>query len=204
MVEKPLNRGKRPFYGHSEEDGLRIIAGTARGRKFDAPKGMDTRPTLERVKESMFGIIQFELEGSSVLDLFSGSGNLGLEAASRGAAYVVCNDRSRDCAEQIQKTAERLKLDEIVKTTCLDYANCIDRLKYEKKMFDFVFLDAPYADGTAAKAAEKIFAAGILKEGARVIIEHASKFPPVVDASLAKAVDTRRYGACAITIYIRP
>ena len=87
----------------SEDDGLRIIAGSARGRKFDAPKGMDTRPTLERVKESLFGILQFELEGSSVLDLFSGSGNLGLEAASRGAAYVVCNDRSRECAEQIQK-----------------------------------------------------------------------------------------------------
>ncbi len=183
---------------------MRIIAGIARGRKFDAPKGMDTRPTLERVKESLFGILQFELEGSSVLDLFSGSGNLGLEAASRGAAYVVCNDRSRECAEQIQKNAQLLKLDDIVKTTCLDYANCIDRLKYEKKTFDFVFLDAPYADGTAAKAAERIFEAGILKDGARVIIEHASKLPPVVDASIAKAVDTRWYGACAITIYARP
>ena len=180
---------------------MRIIAGSARGRRFDAPKGMDTRPTLERVKESLFGILQFELEGSSVLDLFSGSGNLGLEAASRGAASVICNDHSRECAEQIQKNARLLKLDGVVKTTCLDYANCIDRLKYEKKTFDFVFLDAPYADGTAAKAAERIFQAGILNEGARVIIEHAAKLPPVVDVSIAKAVDTRRYGVCAITIY---
>ena len=183
---------------------MRIIAGTARGRRFDAPKGMDTRPTLDRVKESLFGMLQFDIPGSSVLDLFSGSGNLGLEAASRGAAYVVCNDHSRECAEQIRKNAELLKLDEIVKTTCLDYANCIDRLKYEKRTFDFVFLDAPYADGTAAKAAERIFASGILNEGARVIVEHASKLPPVIDGSLAKAVDTRRYGACALTIYTRP
>ena len=84
---------------------MRIISGTARGRQFDAPAGKDTRPTLDRVKESIFGSIQFDIPDSCVLDLFSGSGNLGLEAASRGAKKVICNDYNRDCAEQIRKNA---------------------------------------------------------------------------------------------------
>ena len=128
---------------------------------------------------------------------------VGNGGASRGAAYVVCNDRSRECAEQIQKNARLLKLDDIVKTTCLDYANCVDRLKYEKKTFDFVFLDAPYADGTAAKAAEKLFSTGVIEKGGRVIIEHAANLPPVVAAELAAPLTTRKYGACAITVYMR-
>lgn len=182
---------------------MRIIAGTARGRKFDAPKGMDTRPTLDRVKESMFGILQFDLPGSHVLDLFSGSGNLGLEAASRGATLVVCNDRSRECVEQIRKNAELLKLDHVVKTTSLDYAECIEKFSREGSKFQFVFIDAPYADGTAALAAEKVFRNEILADGGRVLIEHATNLPPNVSDDAAKAMETRRYGTCAITIYER-
>ncbi len=182
---------------------MRIIAGTARGRKFDAPKGMDTRPTLDRVKESMFGMLQFDLPGSHVLDLFSGSGNLGLEAASRGATLVVCNDRSRECVEQIRKNAELLKLDHVVKTTSLDYVECIEKFRREGSSFQFVFIDAPYADGTAALAAEKVFQSEILADGGRVLIEHAMNLPPNVADDKAKATDTRRYGTCAITIYER-
>ena len=73
---------------------MRIIAGEFKGRRIDAPKGSDTRPTLDRVKESLFGIIQFELYGRTVLDLFAGSGSLGIEAMSRGARLVVFNDAS--------------------------------------------------------------------------------------------------------------
>lgn len=182
---------------------MRIIAGSARGRRFDAPQGMDTRPTLDRVKESLFGILQFDIPGSSVLDLFSGSGNLGLEAASRGAQRVICNDHSRECAGQIQKNAAMLGLQDRIKVYCLDYAVCIDRLRYEGMRFDLAFLDAPYADGTAAKAAEKIFISGILKEGGRVVIEHAKDLPPAVDAALAEVTDRRNYGACAISIFER-
>ena len=71
---------------------MRIISGIARGRRIDSPKGMDTRPTLDRVRESVFGIIQFQVAGSTVLDLFAGSGAMGLEALSRGARYAIFND----------------------------------------------------------------------------------------------------------------
>lgn len=181
---------------------MRIIAGSARGRRFDAPKGMDTRPTLDRVKESLFGMLQFDIPGSAVLDLFSGSGNLGLEAASRGAKKVVCNDRSRDCAEQIRQNAKLLGLDGTVQTACKDYAACIADLNRAGETFDFVFLDAPYRDGTAQKAAELIFTQGLLKSGGRVVIEHASNLPPELDEHTARLAETRKYGTCAVSIYV--
>lgn len=180
---------------------MRIIAGSARGRRFDAPKGMDTRPTLDRVKESLFGMLQFEIPGSSVLDLFSGSGNLGLEAASRGARYVVCNDRSQDCAEQIARNAKLLKLDDVTHVKSLDYAACIEELIEEEADFDLVFLDAPYADGTAQKAAELLFLRKLVRKGGKVIIEHSADRNPNVDETLARKTVSRKYGTCAISVY---
>ena len=182
---------------------MRIIAGTARGRRFDAPKGMDTRPTLDRVKEALFGSIQFEIPESNVLDLFSGSGNLGLEAASRGASKVVCNDHNRDCAEQIRQNAKLLALDSVVQVTCKDYASCLNDLARLGERFDFVFLDAPYQNGTAQAAADQIFALELLKEDGRVIIEHAGNLPPSLTTPLAKRTQTKRYGSCAISIFKR-
>lgn len=179
---------------------MRIIAGTARGRQFDAPKGMDTRPTLDRVKEAVFGMFQFDIEDAAVLDLFSGSGNLGLEAASRGARIVICNDRSPVCVAQIQKNAKKLGLDQIVSVMQEDFSNCIQTLAGRKQRFDFVFLDAPYADGTAQKAAVELLQAGLLLPGGRIIIEHAPALPPDFDEKLASVVCTRRYGQCAVTI----
>lgn len=182
---------------------MRIIAGSVRGRRFDAPKGMDTRPTLDRVKESLFGMLQFDIPGSRVLDLFSGSGNLGFEAASRGASAVVCNDRNRDCAEQIRQNAKLLGLDATVRTACKDYAACLSDLARAGERFDFVFIDAPYLDQTAQQAAEMTFSLGLLTENGKVIVEHAANFPPAVSEDTAKLIKTRRYGTCAITVYGR-
>lgn len=180
---------------------MRIIAGMARGRRFEAPKGMDTRPTLDRVKESLFGMLQFDIPDSCVLDLFSGSGNLGLESASRGAKRVICNDRNRDCAEQIRTNATSLQLGHIVEIQCKDFAACLADLMRAGEKFDFVFLDAPYADGTAQKAAEQIFSSKLLQPGGRVIIEHASNLPPKIDERLATLTQSRRYGNCAVSLY---
>lgn len=182
---------------------MRIIAGTARGRRFEAPEGMDTRPTLDRVKEAVFGMLHFDLPDSAVLDLFSGSGNLGFEAASRGAARVVCNDRDPACAETIRRNAELLGFDNAVRVLCMDYAACIELLSREGARFDLAFLDAPYADGTASRAAELIFERGLLERGGRVIIEHGASLPPSVCAEGVRAAGPRRYGSACITIYER-
>ena len=180
---------------------MRIISGTARGRKFDAPEGMDTRPTLDRVKEAVFGMFQFDLPGSDVLDLFSGSGNMGLEAASRGARAVVCNDRDRGCASLIRHNAESLGLGRIVEVMQADYAACVERLAAAGRTFDFIMIDAPYRDGTGQLAAELAYDRGILKPGGRIVLEHAADLPPQDEPARFGVLTARRYGKCAVTIW---
>lgn len=182
---------------------MRIIAGSARGRRFDAPDGMDTRPTLDRVKEALFGVLQFRIPDSVVLDLFSGSGSLGLEAASRGARRVVCNDHARACADQIRKSAASLRLDATVETLCMDYAACLRAMQARGERFDFVFIDAPYRDGTAELAASQAFMLDLIAKDGMCIIEHAAGFPPQVDPALARRSETRTYGHCALSMYER-
>ena len=118
---------------------MRIIAGSAKGTRIDAPEGMDTRPTLDRVKEALFGAIQFDIPGSTVLDLFSGSGSLGLEAASRGAKRIICNDLSPVCAEMIRTNADRARLSERVAVMQMDYRAALERLGQAGEQFDFAF-----------------------------------------------------------------
>ncbi len=179
---------------------MRIIAGSARGRRFEAPKGLNTRPTLDRVKESLFGILQFRIPDSDVLDLFSGSGNLGLEAASRGARSVVCNDHDRACASLIRSNAASLGLSERIQVLCLDYEAALKRLKQEEAAFDLAFLDAPYADGTAAAAAELLYRWKLMRTDGRVVIEHDRKLPPAIGASYCRVCDQRCYKDVGIMI----
>ncbi len=178
---------------------MRIIAGTARGRTFLAPQGLDTRPTLDHVKEAVFGMLQFDIPGSRVLDLFSGSGNMGLEAASRGAAMVVLNDRAADCAALIRRNAVSLGLDSLVRVMQNEYHTALALLAAEGAVFDVVFLDAPYQTPYAHAAAEELFGGALLSDDAFVVIEHGSgsAVPPVTGAIVKK---TRRYGKCAITV----
>ncbi len=180
---------------------MRIIAGTARGRKFEAPEGIGTRPTLDRVKEAVFGMIQFHIAGSDVLDLFSGSGNMGLEAASRGARAVICNDHDRACARLIRQNAELLGFEGAVEVMQLDYTACIDRLARSGRQFDFVFIDAPYQDGTGQLAAELAFDKGILKQDGRIVLEHSATMLPREEGTRFEVVAVRRYGKCAVTIW---
>ena len=181
---------------------MRIIAGTARGRTFTAPEGLDTRPTLDHVKEAVFGMLQFDIPESRVLDLFSGSGSMGLEAASRGASAVVMNDRNPQCAALIRRNAADLGLDSLVRVMQNEYQAALSLLAEEGASFDLVFLDAPYHTPYAHEAASTLFLGGLLAEGALVVVEHDSKtpVPPVMGARVRK---TKRYGKCAVTVLER-
>ena len=183
------------------EANLRIIAGMAKGRRFRAPEGMDTRPTLDRVKEAMFGAVQFDLPGSRVLDLFSGSGNLGLEAASRGASFVLCNDRSAKCVSIIRDNAASLGLSDRVQVTNRDYRMLLDELAGRDAPFDIVFIDAPYYDGTAQDAAERIFGSGtLLRSGGYILLEHSPDLPPVERTGVMRIAWTHHYGNCCVSM----
>lgn len=180
---------------------VRIIAGTARGRKLETPEGLDTRPTLDRVKEAAFGSLQFAVPFSRVLDLFSGSGNLGLEAASRGASHVVLNDRSPACARIIRANAETLGFADVTRVLNYDFSAAIELLAAEGERFDIAFLDAPYRDGIAQIACEELFRRNMILPGGTVMIEFGTEFPePREVPGLMRIRKIRRYGKCGFAL----
>lgn len=149
---------------------MRIITGSARGVKLDTLEGETTRPTAERVKEAVFSMIQFDLEGRAVLDLFAGSGQLGLEALSRGAERATMIDESRDAVGIIMGNARKTKLFEHCRISCADYASFI-RGASGKERYDIVFLDPPYASGLVPEALRKLKKGDLFAPGAIVICE---------------------------------
>ena len=181
---------------------MRIIAGSARGRTFDAPVGRDTRPTLDRVKEAIFGSIQFQVPGATVLDLFSGSGNMGLEALSRGAAEAICVDASPICAALIRKNGEKLGLTEGLQVMNTDYRAALSALKAQRKQADLVFLDPPYASGFAADAVESLFREKLLRSNGTVIVEHAWDQPPALEDGPWEVSRVKKYGVCGVTTLV--
>ena len=177
---------------------VRIISGSARGRKLETPAGLGTRPTLDRVKEAAFGSLQFAIPGSRVLDLFSGSGNLGLEAASRGASHVVMNDYDAACAAIIRRNAASLGLTDSVRVLCGDYLAVIGQLDREGESFDIVFLDPPYREDFAQTACEELFRRGMIRPEGTVMVEFGTETEaPHGVEGLMRIRRTKRYGACS-------
>ena len=179
---------------------VRIIAGSARGRKLETLDGMETRPTLDRVKEALFGSLQFKIPFAEVLDLFAGSGNLGLEAASRGAKRVVFNDKNPACVSIVKRNVEALGFSKIASVWNLDYAAAIDRLSNEGAAFDLVFLDPPYREGLSEDAVRRLFESRLIKRGGLVILEHAANIPPQEMAGVYRILKTKRFGKCAYSL----
>ena len=151
---------------------MRIIAGSARRRPLDTLDGDDiTRPTSERVKEGLFSAIQFELEGRRVLDLFSGSGQLALEALSRGADSAVLIDGNVKAVEIIKKNARSTELIGKCKIMRADYSEYLKSATTKGEKFDLVFLDPPYSKNVKDEVVKKITRADILNPGAIVVCE---------------------------------
>lgn len=179
---------------------MRIISGTARGRHIDVPEGRSTRPTLDRVKEALFGSIQFDIVDSRVLDLFAGSGSLGLEALSRGAEEAVFNDSGAECVRIIQNNAEKLGFLDRSVIMQRDYASCLAFLA-NKRPFDFIFIDPPYQKDLAESAVEQIFALGLLAQGGRIVIERGAKEDSAYGGRL---LAIRKYGDTELVFLTNP
>ncbi len=148
---------------------MRVITGSARGRRLKEPKNMDIRPTTDKVKESIFNIVQFDLEGRRVLDLFAGTGQLGIEALSRGAKSAVFVDESNEAVKIIRENLEHCGLKG--ETTRDDAIGFLSR----GGKFDIIFLDPPYASGLLDAALKKIIQFDILAEGGIIICETAGE-----------------------------
>lgn len=165
--------------------------------------GLNTRPTAERTKEAVFSILRFELEGRTVLDLFAGSGQMGLEAVSCGAASAVLCDKARDAVSVIEKNVEKTRLKEKCTVVCSDYAECVRRMAHLGKKFDLVFLDPPYATTLVADSLKALLDAGLLKPTSLVVCESGTDDIFGRDEFLSGQFETMkrtRYGVAYITI----
>lgn len=152
---------------------MRVIAGSARRLLLKAPDGMDTRPTADRVKESLFNMLNPDLYGCAFLDLFSGSGAIGIEALSRGAQRAVLVDTSMECAGIIKQNLEVTKLGENAEIINEDVYAAIERLGRRGDKFDIIFMDPPYAAGYYVPVMEAIKKADILAAEGYIVAESA-------------------------------
>ena len=177
---------------------MRIIAGEARGRQIEAPSGLHTRPTLDRVRENIFNMIQYEVPGSCVLDLFAGSGALSLEALSRGASYAVLNDVDRNAYSVQRKNITALKYEDRTKQFHSDWHTTLIQLQKENRCFDLVFLDPPYSMTDLTGVFSGLMP--LITHHTLIIVEHEAKKQPIVNEQY-HVVKNRAWGYCAVTIY---
>lgn len=178
---------------------MRVITGTARGRRLKELQGMETRPTTDKVKESLFSIIQFDIEGRRVLDLFAGTGQLGIEALSRGAAEAVFVDRRPDAVRLVQ---ENLALCGFTDRARVKSGDALAYLKSGEK-FDLIFLDPPYAADLLEQALTVIASFDICREHGIIVAESAAdKVLPELPAPY-RLYREYRYGKIRLSVYHR-
>ena len=177
---------------------MRVITGSARGMKLQTLDGLATRPTTDKVKEAIFSILQFELEGRKVLDLFAGSGQLGIEALSRGARHAVFVEQSPAAVKVILSNLKHTKLAEqaTVRTMTVE-----DFLKRCRERFDVILLDPPYHENLLESALNRISEIDILSEGGIIVCERPDSLSlPAEIGRFTKAKDYR-YGKTGVTVY---
>ena len=177
---------------------MRVVSGTARGTILKTPVGLSTRPTSDRVKEALFSIIQFQLPGAVILDLFGGTGQLGIEGLSRGASRAVFVDESRVACELIRENLTRTRLIEQGQIICSDYAAF---LKRNKLKFNIIFLDPPYAEVFLENALNIISEIDILQTGGIIVTERpVGKDLNLVLNGFERSKDYK-YGNTLLTLY---
>ena len=162
---------------------MRIITGSARGINLDTLPGEATRPTSDRAKEALFSMIQFDIEGRLCLDLFAGSGQLGLEALSRGAEKCTFTEISREAVDIVIANAKKTKLFEKCRVSTSGFEQFLKSAAGREK-FDIIFLDPPYDAGYLPTALRLIFEGELLRDGGRIICESDNGTAPVSKKNL--------------------
>lgn len=176
---------------------MRVITGTAKGRKLQEPRDASVRPTTDMVKEAIFSIIQFDVPGRRVLDLFAGTGQLGIEALSRGARECVFVDNSPASLALVRKNLDICGMQaQVVRSDALSYLSRCGK-------FDLIFLDPPYAAGMYQDVLKAVFMFDILNEGGIILVESPRNEQLPDGAGLYERGRSYRYGKISLTIYTR-
>ena len=177
---------------------MRVITGRARGVQLKTPDGMATRPTTDRVKEALFSIIHFEIPGAKVLDLFGGTGQLGIEALSRGAKRAVFVDAQENACKLIRENLNRTKMQQAGQVVRSDYLQYLDRCR---ERFDIILLDPPYAEVFLENALKRITEIDILESDGIIVTERplGKELPWEFDGFIRSK--DYKYGKTLLTIY---
>lgn len=182
---------------------MRVIGGAAKGRRLSVPKGQAVRPTAARVKESLFNILPRDFSGKRVLDLFAGTGNLGIEALSRGADHALLVDASARSASAIRVNLRRSGFAAHSAVWVAPVARSLRVLARRKECFDFIFLDPPYEKGLAGRALEIIAECQLLRSTGTLIVEHSARESIKSRYDSLQLRDQRRYGDTLLSFYTR-
>lgn len=190
---------------------MRIISGTAKGRKILSPKNEGritekgeiraTRPTLDRVKESMFNILGHRVYGASVLDMFSGTGSLGLECASRGAKKVVFLERFKETYDILLENIKNLGFSSVSQVYMKDSYEFIKSLASRGEKFDIIFVDPPYLNHMVDKAVQLIAEYDLLQKDGLIVSKYDREEPRYKPEEKYELVDERKYGNTIIAFY---
>lgn len=177
---------------------MRVISGSARGTVLHSIEDIKTRPTLDRVKESLFNIIQNDIEDSTVLDLFSGSGAIGLEFLSRGAKRAVLCDSSKDAIKIIKQNVQKTHFEEKVEVYNMEFTKLVERLQNQK--FDIIYIDPPYATDFIKISLEKIIEYELVNENTKIIVEtdDETRILNQIEKMDVEITDKRKYGRATI------
>ena len=178
---------------------MRVITGSARGRRLKELEGMETRPTTDRVKEGLFSALQFDIEGRRVLDLFAGTGQLGIECLSRGAESAVFVERRPDAVKLIRENLRTTELQDRARVVAGEAMAFLEA----REKFDLVFLDPPYQSGLLEQALDRLTRFDILNPHGIIVAEHPAdrRLPPLPPPYRLRR--TYRYGKIAVSLYRR-
>ena len=177
---------------------MRVITGKARGVALKTPEGMHTRPTADRVKEALFSIIQFDIPGAKVLDLFGGTGQLGIEALSRDAKSCVFVDEREDACKLIKENLRRTKLEQSAKVVRSDYLSFLNQCRDK---FDIILLDPPYAEVFLENSLKRITEIDILQSGGIIVTERPVGKDLTWDFPGYTRSKDYKYGKTLLTLY---
>ena len=178
---------------------MRVIAGTAKGHQLKVPKGTPTRPATDLVRGAIFAILEnMAHDWTQMLDLFSGSGALGIEALSRGARWVDFVDRERRCCDIIRQNLTKTRLSARANVYCYDVAKAIRSLNKE---YNIIIMDPPYADSSIGELVTKLASSSLVGINSTVVVTHSPRLPLASSYAALKLIKERRHGDSCISIY---
>lgn len=182
---------------------MRISSGEHRGRRLHSPKGLRTRPTSEFLRQAIFNRIGDGIQGATVLDLFAGTGAIGLEALSRGAAAATFVERDRRAVASLRANLTALDLGALARVRVGDVLPILRELQEAGEAFEYVFLDPPYTTDQAIRCIEALAPGGVLSENALLVVQAFHKTVLPGQAGVLRRSGQRRYGESALTFYVR-